>query len=63
MGVAMFAVGDVVILKSGGPVMTVSGLPTERSSGVFCRWFDEAGELRGQRLPEATLKPVTENGA
>lgn len=38
-----FKVGDVVILKSGGPSMTVNSVDI---SGVFCVWFDSKGETK-----------------
>jgi len=34
------AVGDVVVLKSGGPKMTISAL-SEQTSLVPCQWFDD----------------------
>ena len=37
-------VGDVVVLKSGGPPMTVQGIgdygPTGPSLGALCVWFN-----------------------
>jgi uncharacterized protein YodC (DUF2158 family) len=42
-------VGDVVMLKSGGPRMTVMHMgPVAFADGcwVVCQWFDEHGELR-----------------
>ncbi|WMJ68073.1 DUF2158 domain-containing protein [Stenotrophomonas sp. 24(2023)] len=33
--------GDQVQLKSGGPVMTVSGF---RGEQLWCEWFDAKGE-------------------
>jgi uncharacterized protein YodC (DUF2158 family) len=44
-----FRVGDVVMLKSGGPRMTTTYVgPVAFSEGdwVVCQWFDEYGELR-----------------
>ena len=35
----IFKPGDVVQLKSGGPVMTVSGKHAF-TDGVICKWFD-----------------------
>jgi uncharacterized protein YodC (DUF2158 family) len=48
----MFGVGDVVVLKSGGPKMTVDyvgavlGKPT-----VVCVWFEEGKRLRDKFAP------------
>jgi len=39
----MFKSGDLVRLRSGGPVMTVS---QSGSGGVFvCHWFNQDGEV------------------
>lgn len=40
-----FQIGDVVKLKSGGPVMTIQNLgdysgPSGIKNGAFCIWFD-----------------------
>lgn len=59
----MFAKGDVVVLKSGGPKMTVTGLPNEHSSGYFCEWFDERGGLSRARFPGDALKRIEERHA
>jgi uncharacterized protein YodC (DUF2158 family) len=40
-----FEKGDVVVLKSGGPPMTVDKVPGETgwsSNGYYCRWFKGA---------------------
>jgi uncharacterized protein YodC (DUF2158 family) len=46
-----FKVGDVVQLKSGGPMMTVEEVE-ERT--VFCIWFDKT-ERKAGRFNPATL--------
>jgi uncharacterized protein YodC (DUF2158 family) len=38
-----FSAGQLVSLKSGGPVMTVSGIENEC---VTCQWFGEGDEIR-----------------
>lgn len=39
----MFNVGDLVMLKSGGPVMTVIQVD---GSNVYCTWFDERNVIQ-----------------
>ncbi|MHA6913766.1 YodC family protein [Ralstonia pseudosolanacearum] len=34
-----FKVGDIVQLKSGGPVMTVRSTPAASQPGYWCQWF------------------------
>jgi uncharacterized protein YodC (DUF2158 family) len=51
-----FNEGDLVRLKSGGPLMTV----TEVDSGlgyriVFTTWFDQKNELRSGSFPISAL--------
>ena len=55
-----FEVGDVVVLKSGGPDMTVQ----EESTGdhVWCQWFGGRKLERG-RFPIASLVPATPAGS
>jgi uncharacterized protein YodC (DUF2158 family) len=48
-----FQPGDVVALKSGGQLMTVSGVSDE---GLECVWLGEEGELFRETLPLAVLK-------
>jgi uncharacterized protein YodC (DUF2158 family) len=44
--------GDVVVLNSGGPKMTISSID---SAGAFCIWF--SGDKRDQQVfPLETLK-------
>lgn len=45
-------VGDVVVLKSGGPKMTVNQTPFRTLEGkedetkALCEWFNENGQLK-----------------
>ncbi len=57
--------GDVVQLKSGGPVMTVEEVSGE---GVFCTWFDKnkkrcsdtfAPEVLCPYNPRVVARPIT----
>ena len=52
-------VGDRVVLKSGGPVLTVYDL--DRYNGRMLaevRWFDDTGKLIKDHLPPDALKAV-----
>jgi len=51
-------VGDLVRLKSGGPVMTVSWL---NSGDVGCNWFNQSDELKTAHFRAAELRHVTED--
>lgn len=48
-----FKSGDVVVLRSGGPRMTVRSRTEEGE--LFCNWFD-GRELRGSTFAEVTLE-------
>ena len=50
----MFKAGDVVQLKSGGPLMTVSEAD---GNVVQCRWFNGTEEKASSYTPEL-LKPA-----
>ena len=53
---ADFEPGDIVQIKSGGPLMTV--VKTDES-GVLCLWFNEAtGEVRTATIPTIVLGVV-----
>jgi uncharacterized protein YodC (DUF2158 family) len=45
--------GDVVRLKSGGPLMTVLAASDDQ---VWTQWFDESGSLRLKPLNPVTLQ-------
>jgi len=62
MAMPELKVGDIVKLKSGGPDMTVDGLPEIQGPGpdpVDCLWFDNAHLLRG-RFSLKALKRLRE---
>ena len=49
-----FAIGDVVQLKSGGPLMTVSD-PTKP---VTCTWFETTGSSLVDDFPQDCLRLI-----
>lgn len=52
----VFAVGDIVKLKSGGPDMAVRYYESH-SNTYYCQWF--AGKkLEDGSFPQASLEPV-----
>ncbi len=55
---AEWNVGDEVVLKSGGPVMTVRKI---HSDGVDCEWFD-GEELKGHGFVFDQLMIPPESG-
>ncbi len=60
-----FAIGDVVVLNSGGPKMTIFFVysePTEIEEATYkCQWFDKAKVCVGL-FSESTLKPAESEG-
>lgn len=50
-----FKVGDTVMLKSGGPVMTVIDFHTDGK--VVCVWFVDGKEDKRGLFPADALKP------
>lgn len=49
-----FEPGDVVVLKSGGPRMTVA--KTTSREHIICTWFDEKKILQNSDFVSKTLK-------
>lgn len=47
--------GDLVQLKSGGPVMTVGWV---EHGGAQCNWFDERNELKSAHFATSQLRLV-----
>lgn len=55
-------IDDLVVLKSGGPIMTVIGLsngPT-LGPGAITQWLDDNGDSRSGHFLEVCLKTPTE---
>lgn len=49
--------GDIVVLKSGGPRMTVTSVRAgEGISYAFCKWFDDLGQLHTEKFNLAALR-------
>jgi uncharacterized protein YodC (DUF2158 family) len=65
---AEFKKGDVVILKSGGPQMTVESLSSYMNTGgpeegALCVWFDKDRAPHERVFDTSTLKPFVGIGA
>jgi uncharacterized protein YodC (DUF2158 family) len=56
-----FKTGDIVILKSGGPPMTVLGY-SSIAGMVYCQWLSGERSEQGQ-FPEDSLEPAPANPA
>ena len=55
-----FAPGDIVQLKSGGPLMTVEQVGKDamtEQEAVWCTWFEKVGNR--QERQTASFNPVT----
>ena len=50
-----FAAGNIVVLKSGGPAMTVIATSGEN---VECLWMSDIGELSRDTIPAIALEIV-----
>ena len=50
-----FKVGDKVVLKSGGPIMTVTHVD-KKPMLVHTAWFTDRGVERGAHFPPAALE-------
>jgi len=54
-----FKIGDVIILKSGGPGMTVEEVDDEEDT-VHCQWFVNGKKLEDGWFPADSLKRYVE---
>lgn len=52
---AEFKEGDVVQLKSGGPLMTISG-ESDTPGYYLCTWFDDKNEVTSDSFISSILK-------
>ena len=54
---AKFTIGDIVVLKSGGPDMTICSVPERGASHYGCQWFSgkklEHGYFQAESLKVA----------
>ncbi len=57
-----FKVGDVVILKSGGPAMTVDEIDDDKDT-IECRWFGDGKKLEYGSFPIDTLERAGTSGS
>ena len=54
--------GDMVMLKTGGPEMTVTACGKGRADKdlIYCTWFDKGGAVQRTSFPPYALKKVKE---
>ena len=58
-----FQQGDVVLLKSGGPKMTIMDIKEEDGSFSYvCLWFVDHQNQKKETYPEAVLKKFVPPG-
>jgi uncharacterized protein YodC (DUF2158 family) len=52
--------GDMVVLKSGGPIMTISALiqTADRLTLAYCQWFSDENKLESHRFRLSVLKRI-----
>lgn len=55
-----FKLGDVVMLKSGGPKMTIASLKQDRA---FCVWFNQRDQYHEERSGEFLIETLRPSGA
>jgi uncharacterized protein YodC (DUF2158 family) len=53
-------VGDLVQLKSGGPIMTVVGT-AEYTGDTICKWFDPSSKLQQAEFAPGALTRVEDD--
>ena len=56
-----FQVGDVVRLKSGGPLMTVQ--QATYADNIVCTWFGESNKRMSEGFHLRTLQKIRPEGA
>ena len=45
--------GDIVQLKSGGPLMTITDI---EDGYAYCKWFDKNNEVKNESFPTESLE-------
>ena len=49
-----FEIGDVVVLKSGGPLMTIESF--DENNRLYCVWFDKDGNQQFNYFIKETVR-------
>lgn len=57
MNTIQFKIGDIVILKSGGPIMTIADIDTDTNI-VECYWFNNQNDRQIEEFPIDTIKLI-----
>ena len=50
-----YSAGSIVVLKSGGPAMTVV---SSNETDIECVWMNDVGEMSRETIPAIALEPV-----
>ena len=56
MSQTQFKMGETVVLKSGGPKMTIIRVPDSRSDNYFCTWFGRDNQVNERDFPGEALE-------
>ena len=59
MNTIQYKIGDTVILKSGGPIMTIVDIDINTNQ-VECCWFNEQNDRQIEEFPIDTIKLIDE---
>ena len=55
-------VGDIVVMKSGGPKMTVLYVSDDPTDMIQCRWYD-GKKFQTELFPPDSIRPFDESGS
>lgn len=56
----LFKIGDLVRLKSGGPIMTINYVKDYEENECICIWFNDKKEVLSRSFNPTTLVKIEE---